>query len=81
MEKILLMSNNCKYIKEIKLNDDSPYFNNIFKQIIYLMIFFEFDEETQKNKLIFWKEIPVIISHDKIKKVFLKNLKCLKKLQ
>ena len=68
---------NCKYIKEIKIQNDLDYFNNIFKQIEdYLSNeFFEFDEEKQKNKLRFWNRIPLIISFDKDVKKLLKDKK------
>jgi hypothetical protein len=67
--EIYVNVNNCKYIKEIKIKDDLEYLNNIFKQIedYFSNEFFEFDEEKQKNKLLSWKEIPVVISYDKIK--------------
>ena len=75
--------NNCKYIKEINLNDNLDYFNNKFKQIedYFSNELFEFDEEEQRKKLLFWKKIPVIISHNKTKGgLFKKKTEIKKKL-
>ena len=63
-EKIYINFNNCKYIKEIISKDNLEYFISTFKQIeeYFSNEFFEFNEEKQKNKILFWNKIPLEIS-------------------
>ena len=62
--EIYINFNNCKYIKEIISKDNLEYFISTFKQIeeYFSNEFFEFNEEKQKNKILFWNKIPLEIS-------------------